>query len=439
MTDIIFSFDTEDFTSNHAADAIWEEAEILRKEGIRGGFCLVGLVAQQLKSWGRTDVIEALRHHEILTHSYGHSLHPTLNEYTDREDFDAAYREALQKEGEGLAMIRDTLGDVKIYGACPPGNSKSYVAMYTYADLGLPIYADTVCDTPNQTGAYYCNLFHIQYTLSFEQLYTMTDEEMRQALEGLTTKKRAIIYTHPHMALFANHWDAVNYNGENKYPFGQWQEPPRRSEEETARFYDTMRKFIGWIKADPRFRIISYSELADELAKKEPRTLRREDLPALRDALQSDFAPVEVPDSYSLADIFLAAKEFLLGADSHTCGKVYGFLQTPAAITTPVRLKKEDVIASANTFSAEKFLPTEILVNGQPLGPGDWLRAALAVLCGEDEVFLQPGAQLPSLDRLPDARDCRLLGWIHSKEYRDQYLSHRLRLQSWTMRFPSED
>ena len=38
MTELIFSFDTEDFTSNEAADAIYREAEILREEGVRGCF-----------------------------------------------------------------------------------------------------------------------------------------------------------------------------------------------------------------------------------------------------------------------------------------------------------------------------------------------------------------------------------------------------------------
>ena len=47
-TELIFSFDTEDFTSNTAADAILTEAEILREEGVRGCFCLVGFLADQL-------------------------------------------------------------------------------------------------------------------------------------------------------------------------------------------------------------------------------------------------------------------------------------------------------------------------------------------------------------------------------------------------------
>ena len=50
MTDIIISFDTEDFTSSRAGDAIRDEAEILRTLGIKGCFCVVGLVAKQLKN-----------------------------------------------------------------------------------------------------------------------------------------------------------------------------------------------------------------------------------------------------------------------------------------------------------------------------------------------------------------------------------------------------
>jgi hypothetical protein len=92
VTDIIFSFDTEDFTSNRAADAIYREAKILEEEGVRGCFCLVGLLADQLVNWGRDDVLEALSHHEINSHTYGHTLHPMINEYTDIEDVNEAMR-----------------------------------------------------------------------------------------------------------------------------------------------------------------------------------------------------------------------------------------------------------------------------------------------------------------------------------------------------------
>ena len=127
MTDIIFSFDTEDFTSCEAADAVYREAEILREEGVKGGFCVVGLLASQLENWGRKDVLDALKHHEICNHSYGHTLHPTINEYTDIEDFDAAYNEVIRQETESVRLINHATGNQPIYGACPPGNQKCKV------------------------------------------------------------------------------------------------------------------------------------------------------------------------------------------------------------------------------------------------------------------------------------------------------------------------
>ena len=74
MTNIIFSFDTEDFTCCRAADGILEVAEILREEGVRGCFNLVGLLADQLVAWGRTDVLESLKYHEVDFHSLNHSI-----------------------------------------------------------------------------------------------------------------------------------------------------------------------------------------------------------------------------------------------------------------------------------------------------------------------------------------------------------------------------
>ena len=102
MTDIIFSFDTEDFTSSKAADGILYEANLFREEGVKGCFCVVGLLAKHLSDWGRQDVIEALSHHEIGTHTYGHTLHPMINEYTDLENFDEAEGELIRQESEGV-------------------------------------------------------------------------------------------------------------------------------------------------------------------------------------------------------------------------------------------------------------------------------------------------------------------------------------------------
>ena len=197
MTDIIFSFDTEDYTSNAAADAILEEARILREEGIKGCFNTVGLLARALKKWGRQDIIEELRYHELSLHSYGHTLHPTIHEYTDIADFDKAYELLTAQETEAARLIKEVLGHDKLYAACPPGWNMNYVAMYAYADMGIPIHTGFCCDTKRGDGAYYCNLYQMQQDFGLERiLFDCTDEQLQALLdERFAKKKRSDLHT----------------------------------------------------------------------------------------------------------------------------------------------------------------------------------------------------------------------------------------------------
>lgn len=440
MTDIIFSFDTEDFTSNKGADAILTEAEILRKHGVRGCFCLVGLLAKQLVSWGRTDVLGALKYHEIDNHTYGHTLHPMINEYTDTEDFHEAKDEVIRQETESLRLIKEATGAEKIYASVPPGNSKSYAAMYAYSDMGIPIYADTYCDPEDGGGSYYCNIFHIAYAYCMEQdFFTGGEKELKAVLDRLAQRKRAVVYTHPQISLFSEWWDIVNYDKENLCEFGEWKECRRRPQEQSDRFYKNLDLFITLLKNDGRFRVVTYSDVAYELKKEAPRIITRAQLPEIRKQLAEKLFPVTEPDSYSLSDIFLACRDFLTGKDGHICGKVYGFLSQPYAADESFILTAEEIKKSAENIKDDSFLPEKITVGGKIIGPADWLLAALDILCGEKEAVINPKAQLPCLDVLSEVRDCSFKGtWRHSDRFEDRYLSDRLRYQSWTMRFPKQ-
>lgn len=436
MTDIIFSFDTEDFTSSVAADAICREADILREEGVKGGFCIVGLLADQLKKWGRDDVVKSLEYHDVGSHSYGHTLHPTINEYTDLEDFDEAYDEFMRQEQDGASMINTILPERRLLYACPPANQKSYVAMYGYYDMGIPVYADTFCDTEDGRGVFYCNIYQIKYTFGMEKLFEKnTDEDFKEILDFLATKKRAILYAHPNMAKFTEPWDLINYRKRNLCEFGEWKECPPRSEEETEQFYANIRKLVRLIKEDKRFNVTTYTDVVNMVEQEGERKITVSDISYLREKLSEEFFPVTEPVSLCISDMFLACKDFLMGKKEHICGKVYGFLDTPYAVEESVTLKAEDIVKSASLINTDRFLPTSVDVAGIKIGPADWMRAAMAVICGEETVTLQPATQLPSLDILPDLTDDCLKGWQQSDDYKDEYLCKRLKLQSWTMRF----
>lgn len=437
MTEIIFSFDTEDFTSSRAADGILYEANLFREEGVKGCFCVVGLLAKHLKEWGRTDVIEALSHHEIGTHTYGHTLHPMINEYTDLADFELAKAELIRQESLGVEYIKDALGVDRVWAACPPGNQKSYVAMYGYHDMGIPIYADTFCDTAEGTGAYYCNIFHAYYAFGIEWfLRDATEDDIKKVLDDLAKRERAVIYTHPNMIIKDNFWDAVNYHKENLVPFGEWIEPNDLPSEITQRVLDNMRVLIRLIKNDPRFKITTYSELAKSLEADGERVMKKSDIPSIYASLKESFFPLQEPNSFSLSDIMLACRDFLMGCDTHICGDVFGFLDKPYEIKEKLTVSAKDIIDACEQIKDGKFLPEKIFVNGRVIGPADWLFAALEVILGAESVDILPKPQLPSLDCMPEVRDSDFKGtWQHSDTFEDKYLSDRLRYQSWTMRY----
>lgn len=440
MTDVIFSFDTEDFTSNRSADAIYREAKILREEGIKAGFCIVGLLAEQLENWGRNDVLDELKYHDIGTHTYGHSLHPTINEYTDIESFSEAHAEFMKQETKAAEMIKHATGRYPIF-SCPPGNQKTYVGMYGFSDLDIPIYADTYCDTADGEGAFYCNIYQMQYTFSMENFFENGSlEYMQQKLDELSKYKRVIIFTHPNAAVFNSTWDIENYLKKNLCEFGQWKEPPRKSEEVTEGFYESIRRFVKLVKADDRFNITSYSAVAETLSEEKERVVTAEDIPYINSCLTKKFFPIKNPISLSLSDVFLACRALLCGEDKHVCGRVYGFLDTPYAITDSVTVFAEDVVSAAKIMDVSGFLPEKILVGDNYIGPADFIRAALKVIMGEKSVKLTPNVQLPSLEILPKTNNCNFKTWIiQSDEFEDNYLSKRLKLQSWTMRFLNKE
>jgi len=87
-TKVLFCFDCEDYTDTRSTDMLPMLADVLGRNGVTGHFMMVGLLAEAIKTQHRIDVISALKNHAIGFHTYGHSLHPTVAEYTDIASFE---------------------------------------------------------------------------------------------------------------------------------------------------------------------------------------------------------------------------------------------------------------------------------------------------------------------------------------------------------------
>ncbi|MBR5519902.1 MAG: hypothetical protein IKU55_04215 [Clostridia bacterium] len=434
MTNLVFSFDTEDFTSSYAADGILEAAELLRAENIRGCFCMVGLLARQLLAWGRYDVLEALKYHEIDFHTYGHTLHPTICEYTDTEDFAAAYAEVVRQESEGIALVKAATGAERVYTAVPPGDDKSYVAMYAYADMGLPCYADTFADLPDGRGVFFCNLLHFGYVRSWESIFGNRLGSDKAFFDQLAARKTAVLYNHPNRLRYDDFWDSVNYRHANHYPFGQWKEAPRTDLEKVKAFVAEIKTLVKNLKADGRFTFKTYAELAAERAG--ARIVTPEMLPAIREALTERFYPLTAPLSLSLSDVFSAALALLRGDKAFAAGRVYGFLDTPYAIDRTVTVSAADVRAAAAKINDQTFLPTQIAVGDTLLGPADFLFAMLDTLLGAETITLAPRPQNVDLAEFPLLAEPPITHWdVHVPGFDAKWHLKRLPLQAWTLRW----
>ncbi|MBR1921202.1 MAG: hypothetical protein IJ829_04250 [Kiritimatiellae bacterium] len=441
-TKVLFFFDTEDFIQPRSADAIRDIADLLAAEGVKGHFAMVGYLCKKLVDWRRFDVLDALRGHHVGTQTLYHSLHPNITESTDVEDFDAAYLHAMDEESRGIGMIQAATGQERMWCSVLPGNGNTIVAMYLYADLGIPFFGGGTGmyeDATTCGDIWYCNQRHLTYAagLRLESFIPGSGEEcdVEGALDKLARQKVATLYMHPHMAVCTKHWDWV-FAGGNLYPFGAWPYAPARPAADTAAFYERLRAFVRRLKADARFEITDCPSL---LAAQRPRrAITLADVPAIRSALLRDLGPVRAPADWCVADCFLAAVGLLRGETRHEPGKVHGFLYAPEGVKTPVRVTAAGLRRAAAQMDVSRFLPPSIVVDGQKIGPADFLFAALEVLeTGAEEVTVAPREQLGDIARhLPKMAAADFRGtWIYAPDYKDAWTSNRLRWQFWTFRY----
>ena len=437
-TEVMVFFDTEDFTSDRANDTIRDLANLCMEEGVRAQFAIVGYLAREIVRYGRKDVVAALRPHVIGTQSLYHSIHPNILGKSDREDHELAYWDVFADELLGNRWIEEMSG-AKLMCAVPPGNSKSYIAMYAYADMGIPYYCDTVVSDGKDGEISYCNIWQIPYYTGFTLERMLPDgsrgePDYGKALDRMAERRRVILYMHPNKAVFTEFWDGLNYKKGDYTPFGKWKISPERPAADTAEFYARMRRFFRMLKADSRFELTDLDRVrAAEVPRK---AITRDEIPGLLAAMKEGLRCTHCP-SRSVADVFQAAVRFLRGERVAEPGRVYGFLSRPVGVSSPVEVSAADLRRAAECIDLRTFIPSSIAVTGREIGPADFLIAALEVLStGAEKVTVTPREQLGDLDGFAELRDFRPRGgWILSPDFRDDYVSDRLRWQFWTLRY----
>ena len=441
MTEVVLSFDTEDYAAPDSDEAILELSEILRSQGVKGCFNFVGELASMLAARKRNDIIGSLDFHEIDYHSLRHSHHPTIAEYCDNESWDAGWKRFMDEESRGVNLVKSVFQRDQLWAAVPPGNCIAAEAVYGYPELGIPIYSGSLFKDTGGRGIWFCNALNLENNCYIDDLLLREGiNGVRRSLDSWAALDRLIVCCHPNIIIHKMFWDRLNFDGGNLVQWGEWKLPEKRSEGAIRRFFADFRAFIGVLKAKPEFTFLTYEDIWRSAREEKRRTITREKLMDQLRTLDSFFeAGRSRKDSgvlpYSLAELFKAGVNILLGADEHAPEALRGFLREPEGVSKRRVLSRSALVRAAASLKNASEIPEKIAVGGAHIGPRDFLEAAKQVLEGGDPVAVFPKPQMPDISRFHRFEDFRLKGtWVYPRSFEDRWVTKRLRLQSWTIR-----
>ena len=203
MAQVLFVFDTEDYTNPGATDAIKRYAQILTAHGVRGCFNVVGQLAIALEDQGRRDVIDALAAHEIDYHSWRHTWHPTVVEYGDQEDWYAGLHRFFDEERRGTMAVKRIFKRDRLFAAVPPGNCISSQSFQVFSSLGIPFYIASVFEKTGGRAMRYGNMINLETAYCWDGFHDHPAfEHFKRYMGDLTKQHRVIIYAHPIRRIF---------------------------------------------------------------------------------------------------------------------------------------------------------------------------------------------------------------------------------------------
>jgi len=458
-------FDTEDYILPEDDDATKRLAEMLSRRGVRATFKIVGEKARVLERRGRTDVIAALKRHDIGYHSNTHSQQPTVAVYLQNAGWEDGRAEFKRREEQGVKDIQRIFGVTPVaYGQ--PGSAWAAQTYPALRDMGIKVYLDEadhvgIDDQPFYYGGM-LNIFKMRSNLVRMALTGGTSlTEGETAFNKVHASLRArgggtiSIYYHPNEWVQTEFWDAVNFRRGANPPPSEWKKPGVRPAAETEKAFADFEQFVEFIKSQG-VRFVTATELASLYADRAlDRSFGKDDLLHLARAAQKEIT-FEKFDGYALspADTFALLTEAAAArldrnalpastrltlldgparAFSPSMGTVHSSTFPWPAFASAIR----DTAAYCRTH---RRIPDEIWIGAESISPADYL----ATLGAAFERLGTSGQMPPDVERRTGhytadqyvAEDSPgLWDWIIFPEgFHAPRLMELARLQAWTLK-----
>ncbi len=459
---VLFWFDTEDYVLPASDDAALRIADFLTAEGIRGTFKVVGEKARTLERRQRTDVIAALKKHEIGYHSNFHSTQPSPALYLSNLGWDEGVAEFDRREGPGRADVQ------RIFGVAPtcygqPGSSwgpQSYGAMKrwgmeVYLDAGLHVQLE---DRPH----FYCGLLNLYKLAHLTRTNLGGPKDLEKAQERFLEARKALleegggivsIMYHPCEFVHKEFWDAANFRKGANPPREQWKLPATKTAEETRVAFETFENYVRFLKRFPEVRFITASE-AGKLYRDTARGRRftSTELRAMASAVREEITFQKHQDyTLSASEVFLLLNAYIAERAQGKKVEALQLKETPYGPTAIAPDRTETVKtdwsqlsrASADVASylhQQGRVPAAIWLGSQAVTPEAYLRTVAQVACDliddkppTDPIEVQP-AKLAAATYV-SADDPKLWGWpIFPPGFKAPALMELAKRQAWTLK-----
>lgn len=458
-------FDTEDYVLPQSDDAAKRVAEMLTRLNVKATFKVVGEKARTLERRGRTDVIAALKKHEIGYHTDTHSQQPTIAVYLQHMDWDDGAAEFYRREAKGVLDIKRIFGVTPVcYGQ--PGASWAPQVFPALKRMGIGMYLDGGDHIGlNEQPFYLCGMLNvfkmgsnqIRMSLSGGDSLAKGKIEFQAAYNRLRAQGGGLlsIYYHPCEWVHAEFWDGVNFRRGANPPRSEWKLPPTRAAEETEKAFSDFEAYVGFMKTQPGARFVTASELMKLYPDRAvERSFSRDEILALTKAMRNEIT-FQKFDMFTLsaADVFALLNEsmnsWLEKDEMPTAVKLtplYGPTRThnqPSG-ARPVSFKWSAFAGAVREttafYRAHNRIPAEIWFGVESLSPQDYL-ATLAEVMGETLVSGKKPEQVNvragnfTSDKHVTADSTKLWDWpIFPENFHAPRIMELGRLQAWTLK-----
>ncbi len=480
---VILWFDAEDYLLPADDDATKRLCDLLTARSVRATFKLVGEKARVIERRGRSDVVAALRKHDIGYHSNFHSVHPTPAEYLAECGWADGVAEFVRREGGGAADVRRILGVEKLSCYGQPGSSWAPQTLGGLEGIGatprgVPCYVDEGSHVGiGEAPFWYCGALTV-YKMGSN--VARMDLHREEALAEATDRFGKIharlrgqggglvsIYYHPCEWVHAEFWDGVNFARGANPPREEWKPPRQLPPEKTEAAFERFERYVDFMRSLPGVRFVTASDLPELYPDPlRPSAINTAEVDAnaleplarrIAETGRVDFLQDAQGRFHSPADLLTGLVEILAGAIEG--GRLPAWVRIPPALgpSEPPPITEADSLAwpafrdvlidARASIRARRQVPSPVFAGVKKIAPADFLvacartavRAFDAAKEGKpffpDRVEVPRGAPIAVEKHVAQDTPGLFGGWIiHTEGFRAPRIVEQARLQAWTLK-----